>query len=85
MDYDEMIKTISIQEIQKHPHEFLRRVEAGEALIVVRDNRPVAEIKPILATSDQPRPVGLCAGQFFVPADFDAPLPEEILREFEGQ
>jgi len=29
------------------------------------------------------RPAGLCAGDFTVPDDFDAPLPEEILRSFE--
>lgn len=29
------------------------------------------------------RPFGLSAGEFTVPDDFDAPLPEEILREFE--
>ena len=28
--------------------------------------------------------VGLCAGQFTVPADFDRPLPDDILGEFEG-
>jgi hypothetical protein len=33
----------------------------------------------------EPRPFGLCAGEFVVPDDFDAPLPEEILRDFEGQ
>jgi len=31
------------------------------------------------------RPVGLCAGEFVVPDDFDDPLPENLLREFEGQ
>ena len=34
--------------------------------------------------SVESRPFGLCAGQFTVPVDFDEPLPEEILREFEG-
>jgi Protein of unknown function (DUF2281) len=29
------------------------------------------------------RPAGLCAGEFTVPDDFDAPLPEEILQSFE--
>jgi hypothetical protein len=33
----------------------------------------------------QARPFGLCAGQFTVAADFDRPLPDEILKEFEGQ
>jgi hypothetical protein len=31
------------------------------------------------------RPFGLCAGEFTVPADFDDPLPEDILRDFEGE
>ena len=37
-------------------------------------------------TTDAPalRPFGLCAGEFTVPADFDAPLPEEILAGFEN-
>jgi len=29
--------------------------------------------------------MGLCAGEFEVPADFDEPLPESVLREFEGK
>jgi hypothetical protein len=33
----------------------------------------------------QPRPFGLCAGEFTVPDDFDEPLPEEILSAFEGK
>jgi len=33
----------------------------------------------------QPRPVGLAKGQFTVPDDFNAPLPEDVLRTFEGQ
>lgn len=31
-----------------------------------------------------PRPAGLCQGEFVVPDDFDAPLPDEVLREFES-
>lgn len=30
------------------------------------------------------RPSGLCEGEFIVPDDFDAPLPEDILQAFEG-
>ncbi len=33
----------------------------------------------------QPRPIGLCAGEFVVPDDFDAPLPHDILELFEGK
>lgn len=32
-----------------------------------------------------PRPLGLAKGEFTVPDDFNAPLPEEVLRGFEGK
>ena len=34
---------------------------------------------------DAPRRFGTLAGQFVVPDDFDAPLPEELLAAFEGR
>jgi hypothetical protein len=33
----------------------------------------------------QPRPIGLAKGQFAVPEDFNAPLPEDVLQTFEGK
>jgi hypothetical protein len=33
----------------------------------------------------QPRPIGLAKGQFTVPDNFNAPLPEDVLRAFEGK
>jgi hypothetical protein len=32
-----------------------------------------------------PRPIGLAKGEFAVPEDFNAPLPEDVLRSFEGR
>ncbi len=78
------MSTISVQDIQRDPLAFLQRVQAGEAFLVVSGERPLAEVRPVLAPASQPRPFGLCAGQFTVPPDFDQPLAEEILKEFEG-
>ena len=33
----------------------------------------------------QPRPIGLAKGQFTVPDDFNAPLPQDVLQAFEGK
>ena len=33
----------------------------------------------------QLRPCGLARGQFTVPEDFNAPLPEDVLQAFEGK
>jgi antitoxin (DNA-binding transcriptional repressor) of toxin-antitoxin stability system len=84
MRLDQMT-TISVQDVQRNPEEILRRVEEGESLLVMRGEQPVAEFKPVSTSRTQPRPFALCAGQFHVPPSFDQPLPENILREFEGQ
>jgi len=64
---------------------YLHRVAAGETLIVVEANKPVAEIKPVVQAPLTLRPYGLCAGRFVVPDDFDAPLPDDLLDAFEGR
>ena len=77
--------TVSLQEIQRDPLAYLNRVEAGETLLVVREDRAVAEIGPISFGTGAPRPFGLCAGEFAVPDDFDEPLSESLIRGFEAE
>jgi len=64
--------------------ELIRRVEAGESFVITQDGKPIAEVVPFVDPKAKARPIGLCEGQFVVPDNFDAPLPEEILREFYG-
>ena len=78
------MSTISVLDIQRDPLTFLRRVEAGESFLVVSGEHPLAEVRPVTTSTTQPRPFGLSAGQFIVPADFDRPLPDDIVKEFEG-
>ena len=75
---------ISIQDFENDPHGLLERVVSGEGLILTRDGAPIVEIRPTKRDEREPRPHGLAKGQFRVPDDFDDPLPEEILRDFEG-
>ncbi len=84
---------ISLADMQRDPGEVLRRVERGETVRIVRGSVVFAEITPVLnaartdtstTNGNHDRPFGLCAGEFTVPADFDAPLPDVTLREFEG-
>jgi prevent-host-death family protein len=79
------VSAVNLNDLQRDPGALLDRVEAGEHLVVVRGGRPVAELRPVPTTKPGPRPFGLCAGAFTVPDDFDAPLPEEISREFGGR
>jgi prevent-host-death family protein len=81
--------TISVDDMQRDLIGYLRRVQAGETLIVTQADKPLAEIKPVSKITDpnaRPlRPFALCEGEFVVSDDFDAPLPEEILSRFEGR
>ena len=83
--YNTRMTTISPHDLARDAGTLLDRVEAGERLVVVRGGRAVAELRPVVPTRRTPRPFGLAAGAFAVPDDFDAPLPDDILREFEGR
>jgi antitoxin (DNA-binding transcriptional repressor) of toxin-antitoxin stability system len=86
--------SVTVDEMQRNPSKYLRQVEAGETIVIIQADRAIAllsppganaELKPISSNGKQLRPFGLCAGEFTVPDDFDAPLPEEILSAFEGK
>jgi antitoxin (DNA-binding transcriptional repressor) of toxin-antitoxin stability system len=74
----------TIEEVEKGAAEYLHRVIDGETVVVYREGRPVAEIRPV-AETETLRPVGLAAGEFVVPDDFDDPLPDDLLDAFEGR
>jgi hypothetical protein len=64
-----------IQEISHVPEELVE--ELFDFLLFVQTRRQ--QNKPLKAL----RPYALCAGEFTVPQNFDEPLPEEILKDFE--
>ena len=71
---------ISIKEMERDFPACFERAEFGETVIITRDGRPVFELRPVRReTSGRPRPFGLCKGEFHVPDDFDAPLPEHLM------
>jgi antitoxin (DNA-binding transcriptional repressor) of toxin-antitoxin stability system len=74
---------ISVDEMGRDLPGYIRRVEAGETVVILRGGKPVAEIKPAAPEMVGLRPFGLGAGEFVVPGDFDAPLPESVISEFE--
>lgn len=76
---------VSVDEIKQNFSIYLPLVEAGETVVVMKDGKPLAEFKPIALSSKLLRPFGLCSGEFIVPDDFDDPLPENIIQEFEEQ
>lgn len=72
---------VNIHEAKTHLSKLLARVAAGEEIIIAKDGVPVARLLPI---ERPPRRVfGVDEGVFRVPDDFDAPLPADVLSDFE--
>jgi antitoxin (DNA-binding transcriptional repressor) of toxin-antitoxin stability system len=74
---------VSSEEMKRDPSAILDRVLNGETLILTQKDLSVAEIRPIGSVVRRPRPFGLAAGSFIVPDDFDDPLPDDVLDQFE--
>jgi len=73
---------VNVHEAKTHLSRLLRRVLSGEEIVIARSGVPVARLVPIEPRAR--RVFGVDRGRFEVPDDFDAPLPEEVLRDFEG-
>lgn len=73
---------VGIHEAKTHLSRLLRRVAAGEEVVIARSGRPVARLVPV--DDVRPRELGRDRGRYEVPEDFDAPLPDEVLAAFES-
>jgi len=78
-----MAATVNIHEAKTNLSRLLRRVSAGEEIVIAKAGRPIARLVPVTQKPARRVP-GSAAGQVIIVPDFDAPLPEDILRGFEG-
>jgi prevent-host-death family protein len=74
---------VNIREARTHLSRLLKRVAAGEEVIIARAGVPIAKLVAIKART-KIRPLGMGRGQVWVADDFDAPLPDDLLKEFYG-
>jgi len=73
---------VNIHEAKTHLSKLLARVMQGEEIVIARAGKPVARLVPITQHSARRVP-GTAKGKITIAPDFDAPLPESILAEFE--
>ena len=74
-----MITTVNVQDAKTRLSELLKRVEAGESVVIARAGKPVAELRPVSHPD-------LMFGGFDVELadDFFAPLPGSEIEAWEG-
>ena len=77
-----MTLQVNIHEAKTNLSKLLARVSAGEEIIIARDGTPVARLVPFEMIHKQ-REMGRAAGEIWIAPDFDDPLSDDLLAEFE--
>ena len=77
------MKQVTIHEAKTHLSRLIREVEEGATIQVKRGNKVVARLVPAEQTT-APRTWGQGAGKIKIGADFDDPLPDEMLQYFQA-
>ncbi len=75
--------TINLYEAKTQLSKLVDQAAAGTDVIIARAGKPVARLTRLTEPKRKIR-FGLLKGKIKIAKDFDAPLPEEVLAEFEG-
>ncbi len=73
---------VNVHEAKTHFSKLLARVGNGQEIIIAKAGKPVARLVPIEKRLAR-RVAGTARGKIIISSDFDAPLPESVLKEFE--
>ena len=76
-------ESVSLYDAKTHLSALVERAASGDEIVITKSGRPRARLVP-LEDSRARRVAGRGKGAWRVSADFDAPLPEAILKAFEG-
>jgi prevent-host-death family protein len=80
------VQTVNLHAAKTHFSRLVDAAAAGEEIIIAKAGKPVAKLVPLSSREERPkRRLGLLSGQATIPADFDAPLPDEMIDAFEGR
>ena len=78
-----MSEIVSMHAAKSTLSQLVKRAVAGEAVYIGAYGRAEVQLVPVTASRPH-RQLGLLKGRLVLPADLEAPLPEEVLRGFEG-
>jgi prevent-host-death family protein len=76
-------ETVSLYEAKTQLSQLVERAAAGEEIVIAKSGRPRARLVPLEDTRALRVP-GKGKGRWRLRRDFDAPLPDEVIRGFEG-
>jgi len=78
------VEKVNIHEAKTNLSRLVDQVSGGAEIIIAKAGKPVAKLVPI-GRRGRVRKPGFLKGKIKIAADFDAPLPGELLDAFEGR
>jgi antitoxin (DNA-binding transcriptional repressor) of toxin-antitoxin stability system len=81
---DALMTTINVYEAKTQLSRLIELAASGKDVIIARGGKPVARLTRL---ESAPRKIrfGVLKGKIKVAKDFDAPLPDAVLAQFEGR
>lgn len=77
-----MAKTLNLYEAKTQLSALVDEAASGREIIIAKAGKPLAKLVPFRAV--RRRTPGRGKGTIWMAADFDAPLPDELLEAFDG-
>ena len=74
------MRQVNVHEAKTNLSQLLEAVADGEEVVIAKAGKPVARLVPFAAPTRQ---LGMDQGLVTIAADFDAPLPPDVLSDFE--
>lgn len=76
--------TYNMHDAKTNLSRLAERAANGEEIVIARNGRPLAKLVP--ASPSRPAlNLGAWKGKVWISEDFDAPLPDEMQRAFDGR
>ncbi len=76
-------ETVSLYQAKTHLSSLVERAAAGAEIVIAKSGRARARLVPLEDTRALRVP-GKGKGRWRLGRDFDAPLPDDVIRQFEG-
>jgi prevent-host-death family protein len=79
------MQTVNIYEAKTQLSKLVDLASSGTDVVIARAGKPVARLTSLKEKDKRLIGFGALKGKGWIAEDFDAPLPDELLAQFEGR
>jgi len=73
---------VNIREARTHLSRLVKEAAKGKEIIIAIAGKPTARLVPLATSPEKKRNPGRLKGKIWIAGDFDAPLPDAMIKQF---